>query len=90
MNRLFGTHLKYFTGYFLCRTSLLQHLSLHAMGFSIFAEIKVLLLRQGVSVVEIPFIHIQRQHGRSKAVTIKGFTQVAVDTARFLWALYMQ
>ncbi len=75
MNTLFGIHLSYYNGYFICKTKLLQSTRLASEGFTIFAEAKVRLLRMGKSYIEIPCIHVGRAHGSSKALSPKSLVQ---------------
>lgn len=71
MNALFGLQLRYFNGSFICKTKLLQSIPLSSRGFAIYAEAKVRLLKQGATYKEIPFEHIGRKYGSSKAVTMQ-------------------
>lgn len=75
INFLLGLNLKYYNGYFVCRTSNIKKIELKSTGFDIFAEIKVKFLKGGASVKEIPFIHIGRRTGGSKALSIKSIMQ---------------
>ena len=83
MNLLFGLKLKYFNGSFICRTTLLKNLPLKSEGFAIYAEAKVRLLRKGASYEEIPFKHLGRKYGNSKAVSIRSILQ----TLRTIYSL---
>ena len=69
MNLIFRLNLKYYNGYFISRRDLLKNLNLKSIGFTIFAEIKVKLIKRGASVLEIPFENRPRIHGVSKATT---------------------
>lgn len=71
MNLLFGLKLRYYNSYFICKTNLLKKTKLVSQGFTIFAEAKVRLIKKGVSYKEIPFKHVRRIHGDSKAVSGK-------------------
>lgn len=75
MNTLFGLNLTYYNGYIACKTELLRSIPITSEGFAVFAEIKVRLLSRGVTHKEIPFAHIARKHGQSKAVSWKSFLQ---------------
>lgn len=75
MNALFGLQLTYYNGYIACKTALLRSIPMKSDGFAIFAEMKVRLLSRGVTHKEIPFAHIGRKHGQSKAVSWKSFLQ---------------
>lgn len=85
MNQLFGLNLIYYNGYLAARTELLRSIPIEAEGFAIFAEIKVRLLTRGATHKEIPFTHIGRQHGESKAVSWKSFFQTVRTIGMLLW-----
>ncbi len=70
MNLIFRQKLKYYNGPFIARTALIKKLKLRSQGFLIFAEFKLKLIHQGYPYKEIPFEHVGRKHGRSKAVSI--------------------
>ena len=83
MNIIFGMRLRYFNGCFLCRRELLQSVNLTSEGFAIYAEAKVRLVKAGATYIEVPFEHIGRVHGKSKAVSFKSFWET-VRTMRSL------
>lgn len=70
MNALFGLHLRYFNGSFICRSALLKRVPLRSKGFTVYAEAKVRLIASGASFKEVPFEHIGRKYGKSKALTL--------------------
>jgi glycosyltransferase involved in cell wall biosynthesis len=70
MKTVFHLNLKYFTGYFICRTGLLKNLRLIAPNTIILAEAKIRLIRQGASFIELPYQTKRRIHGYEKAVTL--------------------
>lgn len=75
MNTLFGLDLKYYNGYFICRRDLLHTVPLISKGFTIFAEIKVKLIKRGVTFTEIPYETRPRSFGVSKALRIRNIIQ---------------
>jgi glycosyltransferase involved in cell wall biosynthesis len=83
MNVFFGMNLKYYNGSFICRTETLRHLKLYSKGFAIYAEAKVRLIKRGSSCYEVPFVHIGRKYGSSKAVNLRSLVHT-VDTMLFL------
>lgn len=89
MNRLFGLNLIYYNGYLAAKTALLRSVPIRSKGFAIFAEIKVRLLTRGASHKEIPFTHIGRQHGASKAVSWKSFFQTVRTIGILVWDRYL-
>lgn len=76
MNMTFGLKLRYYNSYFICRRKLLSSIVLRSKSFSIFAEAKVKLIKNGATYKEIPFQHIVRKYGRSKAVGIKSLINI--------------
>ncbi len=69
MNLLFGLKLRYYNGYFICKTQVLRKVQLISDGFTIFAEAKIRLLSAGYSFKEQQFEHIGRKFGESTAVS---------------------
>lgn len=88
MNFLFGLNIRYYNGYFICKGKLLQKLFLKSEGYTIFAEIKVRLLKQGVSFLELPFIHTGRRYGKSKATSVKSMIQTITNMFMLLWEVF--
>jgi dolichol-phosphate mannosyltransferase len=84
LNFLFGLHLKYYNGSFICRASLLKAIPIKSTGLAALAECTIRLLRQGVSWRPIYFEHIGRQHDRSKALNLKSIHAV-LKTVWVLW-----
>lgn len=75
MNTLFKLNLRYYNGPMICKTELMKKFKLTSSGHAIFAEAKVRLISKGYHYHEIPFQHIGRIHGRSKAVTFRNIRQ---------------
>ncbi len=73
---LFKLKLEYYNGPFICKTKLLKKLTFISSGFTIYAELKIRLIKAGYSYIEIPFVHKGRQHGASKALTIPSIINV--------------
>lgn len=73
MNAIFGMNLKYYNGCFVCQTKRIQKLRFQSEGFAIYCESKVKLIRTGARFIEVPFIHLGRKYGKSKALNIKNF-----------------
>ena len=71
MNILFGLNMKYFNGPFIAKRDVLKNLNIRSTGLTVLAECKVKLMRQGCTCVEIPFIHVRRQNGKSSALRFK-------------------
>lgn len=82
LNLLFKLNVKYYNGPFIVKLSLLKNLKLKSTGFLIFAELKLRLIRKGFSFIEIPFEHVGRKHGQSKALSFSNL----VDTLKtIIW-----
>jgi len=80
LNILFRQKIKYYNGPFIAKLALLKNLPLKSTGFLVFAEFKLKLISQGYSCVEVPFVHVGRKHGNSKAVSISNLIDVAKTT----------
>lgn len=75
MNMIFSLELKYFNGYFICPTPMIKSLTLKSEGHSLFAEIKIKLIKKGVNYTEIPYVCGKRSWGKSKALRLKNIVQ---------------
>lgn len=84
MNRVVRLHLRYYTGPFICKTTLLRTLPLRAASTLIYAELKVHAIKKGHSYKEIAFHHIGRKHGRSNAISWK----TLAEACRMLFMLW--
>lgn len=88
MNTIFRLHLRYYNGYFICPTNILRSIELSSSGFTIFAEIKVKIIRKGVRFKEISSEHRPRMHGVSKAYTTKNIVQTLSLIPRLIGDIY--
>lgn len=70
MNILFGLHLRYYNGYFICPSHLVKPLRIISKGFTIMAEIKIRLMVKHVKYIELTSETKPRRFGFSKAFTI--------------------
>lgn len=70
VNTIFNLRIRYYNGPFIVRTRLLKDIAFRSNGFFVFAELKLKLIKHGYSVTEIPFEHVGRKHGESKAVSL--------------------
>lgn len=76
MNIIFGLKLKYYNGYFICPSEIIQTLDLKSEGFTLFAEIKLKLIKKiRLKYIEIPYDCALRLWGSSKALTWKSIIQ---------------
>ncbi|MEK7544053.1 MAG: glycosyltransferase [Patescibacteria group bacterium] len=62
-NILFHLSLRYYTGPFICKTSLVKQAHLTSDGNTFLAELRVRLIGRGASVLEIPFLFEPRRSG---------------------------
>jgi len=90
MNMIFGMNLRYFNGCFLCKRKLLQSINLTSSGFAIYAEAKVRLIKAGASIIEVPFNHVGRKHGKSKAVSIKSVIETLITILLLINDIYFR
>lgn len=69
MNALMGITLLYYPGSFICLVEPVRKLKLTSYSFAAFFEFKIHLIKSGYSYKEIPFDHVGRIQGGSKAFT---------------------
>lgn len=62
-NVLFHLNLRYYTGPFICKTSLVKQAHLTSDGNTFLAELRVRLIGHGATVLEIPFLFEPRKSG---------------------------
>ncbi len=80
LSTLFKLKLEYYNGPFICRSKLLKNLRLISTGFTVCAELKIRLIKKGFSYKEIPFVHIGRLYGKSKALTFRSIANALIVT----------
>jgi hypothetical protein len=85
LNLAFGLHLKYFNCVTIVEAERLKALRPHSQGFSIFAEVLVKLLRQGLSYVEVPLVARERSAGESKALRLLNVVRVVSGVVVLFW-----
>lgn len=85
MNFIFGLHLKYYNGAFICRASMLKAIPIKSTGLAALAECVIRLLKQGVSWRAVYFEHVGRRHQKSKAFHLKSIAAVL----KTVWVLWM-
>lgn len=83
-NLLFGLNLRYYTGYFLCRTESLRRLRLLSSSPAIYIEAKVSLIKQGARCIEVPFEHTGRKYGVSKTMNRKSIMDTLVTLVKLM------
>jgi dolichol-phosphate mannosyltransferase len=87
VNRLFGLRLRYFQGPCVYPTSLARALPKTAGGFYFLTQMLVHALCAGHTYVEVPLIHQDRAHGRSKAVSWRNIMRALRTIAVTWWAI---
>ena len=88
MNIVFRLRMRYFNGPFITRRDILQVLNIRSTGLTVLAECKVKLMRQGYTCMEIPFIHVRRQKGKSSALRLKSIKAACVAVWHLYWDVY--
>ena len=89
LNLIYGLHLKYYNGHFISKSKLMKNMKLVSDGIILLAEIKIRLLKKGASFTEIPFEHRLRQHGSSKAFSMKNVSQTVYSLYRITRDIYL-
>jgi dolichol-phosphate mannosyltransferase len=87
VNRLFGLRLRYFQGPCVYPTPLARALPKTAGGFYFLTQMLVHALCAGHTYVEVPLIHQDRAHGRSKAVSWRNIMRALRTIAVTWWAI---
>ena len=87
VNRLFGLRLRYFQGPCVYPTRLARALPKTAGGFYFPTQMLVHALCAGRTYVEVPLIHQDRAHGRSKAVSWRNIMRALRTIAVTWWAI---
>lgn len=90
INSIFGLKLKYYNGYFICPRQMVQSLNLKSTGFTLFAEIKIKLIRSGIRYIEIPYECAPRLYGTSKALTFKSIIQTFTMIPILIWDIHFK
>lgn len=87
LNGLLGYPLHYWQGTVVYPTELARRLPRTEAGFFFCAEMLAHALDAGLSYVEIPLAHTDRQHGRSKAVGLRQIWRAQTLIVRLWWRL---
>lgn len=90
VNFLFGLHIRYHNGPFICKTVLLKSIPLISDGIAFLTESKVRLIKAGYSYKEIPFSFRQRKFGKSTALTYKNIRQIVITLAVLVKDIYLR
>lgn len=88
INRTFGLNLNYTNGAVFYRRVLLTSTKIQSFGFFFQAELLVRLIRKGYLFAEVPTFLSLRKAGRSTAISIPSFLDVAFCFVRLFWDMY--
>jgi glycosyltransferase involved in cell wall biosynthesis len=87
VNVLFGLRMRYFQGPCIYPTALARSLPKTAGGFYFLTEMLVHAARAGYRCVEVPLVHQERSHGKSKAVSVRNLTRALRAVAALWWSI---
>jgi dolichol-phosphate mannosyltransferase len=90
VNRLFGLQMRYFQGPCVYPTPLARALPKTAGGFYFLTEMLVHAVRGGHSYVHVGLIHVERTHGRSKAVSVRNVLRALKAIAALAWSIHVK
>jgi hypothetical protein len=90
VNVLFGLKMRYYQGPCIYPIALARALPKSEGGFYFLTQMLIHALHAGHSVVEVGLTHVERAHGRSKAVSIKNILKALRTIARVWWAIYVK
>jgi len=90
INALFGLRLRYFQGPSIYPTPRARALPKTAGGFYFLTQMLVHALRAGHSYTEVGLIHQEREHGRSKAVSLRNILRALRTIAALWWAIHVK
>lgn len=84
LNKIFHLNLKYYNGLTVFPTSVLSSISLFAEGFLFASETTIKAIRRGCNVIELSIPLRGRTCGKSTALTLPSFLQMAKDVFSIL------
>ncbi len=84
LNVLLGNRLKYYQGPNVYPTPVARALPRRSKGFFFLTEMTAYAVRMGVSTVEVPIIHQERNQGQSKAISTQSILR-ALKVILVLW-----
>ncbi len=90
VNGLFGLKLRYFQGPCIYPTPLARALPKTAGGFYFLTQMLVHALCAGHSYTQVGLIHQEREHGKSKAVSLRNILRALRTIAAVWWAIYVK
>lgn len=87
INLLFGTSLNYMNGTVLYRRHILKTVHLKSPGFFYQTELLIRCIRAGYLYAEVPYGLMQREKGKSKALTFSSLRRLIIDFIRLKFDL---
>jgi glycosyltransferase involved in cell wall biosynthesis len=90
VNRLFGLRMHYYQGPCIYPVALARSLPKSAGGFYFLTQMLIHALDAGYSYVEVGLTHVDRTHGRSKAVSIKNILKALRAIGQTWWAIHVR
>jgi glycosyltransferase involved in cell wall biosynthesis len=90
VNRLFGLRMHYYQGPCIYPVALARSLPKTAGGFYFLTQMLIHALHAGYSYVEVGLTHVDRTHGRSKAVSIKNILKALRAIGQTWWAIHVR
>ncbi len=84
LNKLFGLHLRYYTGPIIYPVDLVRRVPTVAEGYNFFAEMLIRCLKKGVSYQEMSFIHKPDNERNTKVFSWRNFTSAIKTTAMLI------
>lgn len=90
VNVLFGQRMHYYQGPCIYPLALARALPKSAGGFYFLTQMLIHALHAGYSYVEVGLTHVDRTHGRSKAVSIKNILKALRAIGQTWWAIHVR
>jgi len=89
VNTLFGQRMHYYQGPCIYPVALARALPKSAGGFYFLTQMLIHALHAGYTYVEVGLTHVDRTHGRSKAVSAKNILKALRTIAQAWWAIHL-
>ena len=89
VNVLFGQRMHYYQGPCIYPVALARKLPKTAGGFYFLTQMLIHALHAGYTCIEVGLTHVDRTHGRSKAVSAKNILRALQTIAQVWWAIHL-
>jgi glycosyltransferase involved in cell wall biosynthesis len=90
VNALFGQRMHYYQGPCIYSVALARALPKSAGGFYFMTQMLIHALHAGYTYVEVGLTHVDRTHGRSKAVSAKNILKALRTIVQAWWAVHVR